>query len=31
MDLKKNLLKVFTANFIALIVGIVNGFFLPAL
>lgn len=30
MDLKKNLLKVFTANFIALIVGIVNGFFLPA-
>jgi len=30
MDLKKNLLKVFTANFIAMIVGIVNGFFLPA-
>jgi O-antigen/teichoic acid export membrane protein len=30
MDLKKSLLKVFGANFIALIVGIVNGFFLPA-
>ena len=30
MDLKKNLLKVFTANFIALAVSIVNGFFLPA-
>jgi len=30
MDLKKNLLKVFTANFIALTVSFVNGFFLPA-
>ena len=30
MDLKGNLMKVFSANFIALIVGIVNGFFLPA-
>lgn len=30
MDLKKNLLKVFSANFIALIVGIIDGFFIPA-
>jgi len=30
MDLKKNLLKVFTANFISLAVSFVNGFFLPA-
>jgi len=30
MDLKKNLLKVFTANFIILVVSF-NGFFLPSL